>query len=215
MTAILHKRVPTLADALANLGDVPLSRVLSEPAPGTATEEDVVRLHNNENRLAELVDGVLVEKPMGFLESRVALMLGHILQSWLDTNDLGIAVGTDGMMRLARGLVRIPDLSVILWERLPGRQIPTEPIPNLSPDLAVEVLSKSNTASEMGRKVGEYFAAGAHSVWLVDPSARTVTVYSSPNDRRVLAGSALVTAETVLPGFQIPVDEIFSRAGLS
>ena len=75
------------------------------------------------------------------------------------------------MVWLFRGLVRIPDVAFTSWERLPGRRVPPEPIPELAPDLAVEVLSQSNTEAEMTRKRGEYFAAGVRLVWLVDPDA--------------------------------------------
>lgn len=61
--------VTTLEDRLADLGNVPAARVRSEPAPGAATLEDVVRFHNTERRLYELVDRTLVEKAMGWQES--------------------------------------------------------------------------------------------------------------------------------------------------
>jgi Uma2 family endonuclease len=177
--------------------------------------EDVVRLHDTEKRLFELVDGVLVEKPMGFTESRIAALLIQVLGTFAEQQGIGIVTGEAGMMQLARGLVRIPDVSVVLWSRLPNRRLPTQPVPDLSPDLAVEVLSKSNTKAEMDRKIGEYFTAGSLAVWLVDPAARTVIAYSSLDDHQVLSGSAILRAETVLPGFQITIDEIFLRAGLS
>src|SRR5207302_7077409 len=132
---------------------VPLDRIRFRPAPGTAVEQDVIDLNDRENRLFELVEGVLVEKPMGFLESRVAVLLSHVLEGFMEEHDLGIVVGADGMIRIAIGLVRIPDVSVILWDRLPNRRIPREPIPSLTADLAVEVLSVSNTPAEIDRKV--------------------------------------------------------------
>src|SRR3954467_9522345 len=98
MTASPPRR--TMADLLEQLGDVPLHRVLAVPAPGTATEQDVIDIEAREKRLCELVDGVLVEKPMGFYESRVAIVLSHLLENFLDQHDLGIVVGEAGMMRL-------------------------------------------------------------------------------------------------------------------
>ena len=111
--------IKTLADLRRRLGGIPLERIWFHPAPGTATEKDVVEAEERENRLCELVDGTLVEKAVGFEEARVALRLGHLISSYLDQNDLGICVGADGMMRIAPGLVRIPDLSFISWDRLP------------------------------------------------------------------------------------------------
>src|SRR5271165_2906597 len=137
--------IKTLADLRKRLGGVPLERIWFHPAPGTATEKDVIEAEDRENRLCELVDGTLVEKAMGFEESRLAGELLYLVKSYLDQNDLGICVGADGMMRIAPGLVRIPDLSFISWDRLPGRESPRVPIPDLAPDLAVEVLSEGNT----------------------------------------------------------------------
>ena len=205
----------TMTDLLARLGGVPLDRIRFRPAPGTAVEQDVVDLHDRENRLFELVEGVLVEKPMGFLESRVAALLIQVLGAFVEEGGLGIVAGADGMMRLAAGLVRIPDVSVVLWERLPGRQIPREPIPSLAPDLAIEVLSASNTPAEMDRKISEYFAAGSQCVWIVDPVNRSIRTYVSPATSLMLIGDDVVTAESVLPGFRITVSEVFKRAGIS
>jgi Uma2 family endonuclease len=212
--ALQPNKIVTLADLLARLGGVPLDRIRFHPAPGTAVEADVIALHDRENRLCELVEGVLVEKPMGFLEARVAALLIQVLGAFVESAELGIVAGADGMMRISAGLVRIPDVSVILWQRLPDRKIPSEPIPTLAPDLAIEVLSASNTSAEMRRKTEEYFDAGSACVWIVDPARRTVSVYTSALDVSVLQSEGMVTAELVLPGFGITVADIFRRAGL-
>src|SRR5271167_1219347 len=133
--------IKTLADLRQRLGGIPLDRIWFHPAPGTASEKDVILAEARENRLCELVDGTLVEKAVGFEEARLALRLGRLIDVHVDENDLGVCVGSDGMMRIAPGLVRIPDVSFVSWDRLPGRESPREPIPGLAPDLAVEVLS--------------------------------------------------------------------------
>ena len=68
--------IKTLADLRKRLGGIPLDRIWFHPAPGTATEKDVLEVEVRENRLCELVDGTLVEKAMGFEESRLAFELG-------------------------------------------------------------------------------------------------------------------------------------------
>src|SRR6266545_2576136 len=104
-TTTTRPQIETLRDLLDRLGDVPLERIRSCPAPGTATEADVlIRLHG-EKRLCELVDGVLVEKPMGFYESLLAGVLIQLLWNFLAQHPLGIALPPDGTMRLAPGLV--------------------------------------------------------------------------------------------------------------
>lgn len=202
----------TVADLLHRLGDVPASRVLIDPPLGTATEKDVIAAHARDGRLCELVDGVLVEKTMGYDESRLALELAIFLGEYLRRNDLGALAGADGSLRLMPGLVRIPDVSFIVWQRMPSADAPGKPIPDLSPDLAVEVLSESNTPREMDRKLKEYFDAGARLVWYVDPRGRTVTVYTSPDEFTVLDESATLDGADLLPGFTLPLVELFARA---
>jgi Uma2 family endonuclease len=67
-------------------------------------------------------------------------------------------------------------VSFVSWDRLPGHELPAEPIPDPAPDLAVEVLSESDTEGEMKRKLREYFKAGSRLVWLVNPRTRTARV---------------------------------------
>jgi Uma2 family endonuclease len=201
----------TLADLRKRLGDVPLERIRYKPAPGTATEKDVLDVETRENRLCELADGTLVEKAGGFEESRLAVRLCYLMESYLEETDRGICVGEGGMMRIAPGLVRIPDLSFISWDKLPGRESPTDPIPDLAPDLAVEVLSEGNTKGEMARKVREYFDAGAQLVWLIDPRKRTVRVFSSPDRSALVRANQMLDGGDVLPGFAVLVADLLDR----
>lgn len=192
-------------------GAIPPWRVRSDPQPGTATERDVLRIHASEKRLCELVDGILVEKAMGYEESLVAMQISHRLLSFLSRRKLGIVAGEAGMLKLARGLVRIPDVSYVSYDRLPGRRAPRQPIPRLAPNLAVEVLSQSNTRREMEEKLVEYFDAGVEVVWLVDVQKRTVEVFSSPNESAVFKIGQTVSGGTVLPGFRLKVRDLFGQ----
>ncbi|MGO9913858.1 MAG: Uma2 family endonuclease, partial [Isosphaeraceae bacterium] len=171
MVTIAPPTIETLADLLESLGDIPPRRIRMQPLPGTATEADVLAAHSVDKRLCELVEGVLVEKPMGYDESRLAAAIIHALIEFLSLHDLGTVAGEAGMMRLMAGLVRIPDVSFVRWERLP---VKPGPIPAISPDLAVEVLSESNTPKEMERKLREYFENGTQLVWYFDLKSRTV-----------------------------------------
>ncbi len=208
---IAPPEIKNLADLRRRLGGIPLERIWFHPAPGTATEQDVLKAEARENRLCELVDGTLVEKAMGFEESRLAVELLHQIKIYLDQNDLGICVGADGMMRIAPGLVRIPDMSFISWDRLPGRESPREPIPDLAPDLAVEVLSAGNTKAEMARKVREYLEAGAVLVWLIDPKNRTARVVSTTEKSVLVRADQALDGGAVLPGFALPLADLLDR----
>jgi Uma2 family endonuclease len=207
--------IETLADLLEQLGSIAPERVRFRPAPGTATEEDILAIRNSpERRLCELVDGVLVEKAMGLRESYLASVLITILVTFVRPRNLGLVTAPDGTMRLAPGLVRIPDVAFISWDRLPNRRVPTEPIPDLAPDLAVEVLSVGNTPGEMARKRQDYFAAGVHLVWQVEPSTRTVEVFTTLDQSTVLHEDQILEGSTVLPGFTLPLQELFAALDL-
>ncbi|HLN28523.1 MAG TPA: Uma2 family endonuclease [Gemmataceae bacterium] len=205
--------VQTIADLLKRLGDIPPERVRARPYPGTATEQDVIDIEAREGRLCELVDGVLVEKTVGYYEARLATILGYFLEHFLGEHDLGIVLGADGTLRLMPGLVRIPDVCFTSWRKFPQRELPAEPIPDLVPDLAVEVLSEGNTEAEMRRKLGEYFRAGVRLVWLIDPATRTARVHRSPTKKATVPADGTLVGGPVLPGFSLPLTTLFARAG--
>jgi Uma2 family endonuclease len=154
----------------------------------------------------------LVEKAVGYWESRLASVLSYFIERFLETNNLGATAGADGMLKLDAGLVRTPDLSFIAWEQFPDRRTPDAPLPDAYPDLAVEVLSRSNTRREMQRKRREYFAAGTRLVWQADPDKRVVDVYTEPETFTRLDESQSVEGGDVLPGFTLSIRKWFERA---
>ncbi|MEQ1824838.1 MAG: Uma2 family endonuclease [Pirellula sp.] len=204
-------RATTWEDRMNDLGNVPASRVRCEPAPGTATVEDVTRLRDTERRLYELVDRTLVEKAMGWPESFLAGILLQWINNYLDQHRMGVATGPDGMTRLFGDTVRGPDVAFVAWARLPGGRIPKDPVPDLVPNFVVEVLSKGNTYAEMSRKRREYFHAGVELLWMVDHRARTVTVFRSPQDATVFTEGQMLDGGSVLPGWQVDIADLFSR----
>ena len=113
----------------------------------------------------------------------------------------------------APGLVRIPDVSFISWKRLPDRKVPRDPIANLAPDLAVEVISKGNTREEMERKLREYFNASIRLAWYVYPERREIHVYTSPEQHTVVSEAETLEGGDVLPGFQLEPARFFAEPG--
>ena len=202
------RRFATAADWFRALGDVPPERVLFDPWPGTATEADLLRLVERDKQLVELVDGTLVEKPVGFWESRVAANLIAELNAYANDHDLGIVTGADSTLRLAwSGRVRLPDVAYIAKARVPTTY---ESIPTLAPDLAVEVLSPTNTPAEMAQKLKEYFNSGTRLAWYVDPPTRTVAVYHGVGEPTVVLTDAdVLDGGEVVPGFTMPVADLF------
>jgi Uma2 family endonuclease len=212
-TALIHppQTAETVADVVEKLGGIPLERIRAWPPLGTATEEDVLRIEEKENRLFELVDGVLVEKAMGFRESLLAIALARYLGDFVSKQNLGLVVGADGMMRLNPGLVRIPDVAFVSWKRIPGGKVPDAPIPELSPDLAVEILSKGNTPAEMARKRREYFESGVSIVWEIDPETRSAEVFTALQNRVRVSEDQSLDGGNVLLGFSLPLKGLFSE----
>ena len=207
--------VPTLADVLRDLGDVPPHRILWRPTPGTATEADALFYVDREpKRLVELVDGNLVEKAMGYREAMLASWIATCLNNFVVPRRLGFVAGADGLMRLRPGLLCVPDVSFVARASLPSPAAHRAPIADFAPDLAVEVVSDSNTRAEIARKRREYFAAGTRRVWVVDPRTSTVTVSTDAGTHVEFPLGTTLDGGDLLPGFALPVAELFGYLDL-
>lgn len=146
---------------------------------------------------------------MGFQESQIAVLLASAIASFAAKYNLGVVTGEGGMILFPGNQVRIPDVAFISWARFPGGEIPDDPAPEIVPDLAIEVLSRSNSSGEMSRKLREYFKAGVRLVWYVDPVAKSVTVYTSPSRHKTVPLEGVLDGGVVLPGFSLPVRDLF------
>lgn len=104
--------------------------------------------------------------------------------------------------------VRGPDIAFLAKRRLPPEGVPVGFWPG-APDLAVEIVSPSNRAGEIQEKVLEYLAAGAHLVWVVDPSTQSVATYRSREKIRILTADNTLEGSDVLPGFRLSLSELF------
>lgn len=201
--------VLTVCDVAELFGNIPAWRIRNVPAPGTATEGDVIEIEAREDRLCELVEGVLVEKTVGYEESCLTVELIALIHNFVKARKLGKVSGPDGMMRLFPGLVRIPDIAFASSKRYSKRR-GSRKMPQLVPDLAIEVLSEDNTPKEMSRKLDDYFEAGVRLVWFVDPRKRTVEVFTGRESSKLLLETQTLTGGKVLPGFSVPLKELFA-----
>lgn len=200
----------TLADLLYALGGISPARVLLRPPPGTATEDDALTLLEGEfRRRVELIDGTLVEKCLGFRESLLAGWLASLLNMHVAPRKFGLVGGSSLPVRLIGSQLRLPDVSYFPWTQIPPGFLAAR-IGTVSPALAVEVLSVSNTREEMERKRREYFASGTQLVWIVDPRTETVAIYTDATAHTTLTTADTLTGGAVLPGFSVPVTELFS-----
>jgi Uma2 family endonuclease len=178
---------------------------LSTPADASGVPDDT---------LYEVIDGRVVEKPwMGAFETWMASRLIEWLHSSADVRRIGQVV-SEILFKLesTSRQRRRPDLAFLSYDRWPrGRPAPRGEFWEVVPDLAVEVVSPSNTAADVVKKLGEYFRAGVRLVWVIYPEERLIYAYRSPTDVRILGPGDDLDGEPVLPGVSLPVRELFGE----
>jgi Uma2 family endonuclease len=159
----------------------------------------------------ELQAGMLVSEPCpGFRHGRVMAVVAELLSAHVRRNRLGVVLAGDSGFILARqpDTVRGPDVAFVSNESY-ERCGDTVKAFSGAPDLAVEVLSPSNTPAGIRAKVADYLAAGTRRVWVVDSETRSVTVYASLLSPHVVGEDELLEGDDVIPGFRVRVGEFF------
>ena len=160
---------------------------------------------------AELVRGELrVTPPPGAPHGAAATNLVLLLGVHVNANRLGRVFGDSFGYILTQlpQTVRVPDLSFVQADRLPPEGIGPGLL-RFAPDLAVEVLSPSESASELEEKLADYTAAGTRLIWVVDPARRTVMILAPAQPVRWLQEADVLDGGEVVPGFSCKVAEIF------
>ena len=203
------KRFATAADWWATMAGVPMERIVFKVPPGTATPGHVILVAQGMNKICELVHGTLVEKAMGTRESQMGVIVASMLLVFVRAKRLGVVTGEAGGYRILPDQVRYPDVAFVSNDRLTDGKLPNEAIATVVPDLAVEILSESNTRREMENKLRDYFTAGVRLVWYIDPLTRTVDVFTSPLDIQRLGEAGTLTGGNVLPGFEAKVADFY------
>lgn len=159
----------------------------------------------------ELVHGEFVSEPTpGGRHGRVAANLVQDIGAHVRAHRLGVVLTCDTGFVLHRepDTVRAPDVALVTLERYRAFDDETSALPG-PPDLAIEVLSPSDTAARMHAKVADYLAAGTSLVWVVDPDRRQVLCYRDLLAPQTRAASDELSAEDLLPGLCLPVADIF------
>ena len=174
------------------------------------TLEEFERLADEDPYKLELTRGRLVrEPPPGAPHGWLVRRLFRSLDKHVEEHGLGIVINETGfLLSVDPPTVRGPDLAVIKAENLPREGLP-EGWWTTAPDLAVEVLSPSNSAIEMQEKVFDYLAAGTSLVWVVDPHNGTVSVYGPGHESRLLTIGNDLEGGNVVPGFRIALANLF------
>jgi Uma2 family endonuclease len=161
----------------------------------------------------ELVRGRLVrEPPAGYEHGRLGSRLLLRVARHVEERALGETLGSETGFILFEDppTVRAPDVAFVSAGRVPDAGSRAG-FARLAPDLAVEVVSPSNRLSEIQDKALDYLAAGSRLVWVLEPEGKRVVVYRTREDIRILMEGDVLDGEDVLPGFSVPVAELFAR----
>ena len=176
------------------------------------TAEDLWDMESDEPW--ELWEGELREVPgAGGEASSLAHWIGVSISLFVRPRRLGMVTGADGTYILARDpdTVLVPDVAFVRWEHLPGGVRPQCYIP-VPPDLVVEVRSPWDKPGDIAKKLALYGRAGVPLVWWVHPARRIVAVYRDGQLKAELGEGDELDGGDVLPGFRLPVAEIFAEA---
>jgi len=177
-----------------------------EPTTEQWTEAQIMRLPDVPGKY-ELVEGELVVVAAGYEHEKVIYRLTKNIGNFVDDHNLGEVFGSNLGYWMLNGNFRSPDVSFVAKDRLAGMIRDRKGFLHGAPDLAIEVLSPSNTVSAMETKVAEYFKNGSRLVWLVVPDDRCVTVLRSDGSERTVTDT--LTGEDIVPGFSVELAELF------
>ena len=159
----------------------------------------------------EVVNGVRKElSRMGAFENLLASELAKLLGVFADERGLGwVTTETLFVLDAAKNLQRRPDVAFVSLERGRAHPVRRTNAWDVVPDLAVEVVSPTNTAEEIVGKIVEYFLAGVRAVWVIFPDSQQVYSYSSPKLVTILERGEAISGGDVLPGFSLPIAKLF------
>lgn len=174
------------------------------------TAEDLLRMPDDGLR-RELVEGeVRTMTPAGNVHGRIAIRVAARLFQHVEANDLGVVLAAETGFKIASDpdTVRAPDVAFVLRERVEAAGDLEGYWPG-APDLAVEVVSPNDAYAEVEEKVADWLAAGTGMVVVVNPRGRTATVRLSVKDITVLGEGDVLDGGNVVPGWTLPVADIF------
>lgn len=172
--------------------------------------DDFVRflaLAENADRRVELIDGEIVEMPGNWLPSKLALVIAAALLSFIRSRKLGEVTGADAGF-IINGHVIAPDVAFVAADK--AGALPAEGFTPFPPDLAIEVVSPSDKQPAIRRKLALYAEAGV-TVWMVYPARQVVELWSADQPVEIVGAGGVIDGGALLPGFTLPVDDIFTQ----
>ena len=161
----------------------------------------------------ELIDGMLVERDMGTMSSWVGSELYALLRDYCRTHRFGWAFHADAGFECfgGRRTVRYPDVAVVRFGRLMGEQLPDGHI-DIAPDFVAEVVSPNDVVEDLEVKILDYRRAGVRLIWVIFPALRTARVHRGDRTVTDVVADEVLTGESVLPGFQVRLADLFPPA---
>lgn len=177
----------------------------------TSLEQDRLQGLTDDEKLYEVVGGQRVElEPMGAYEVGLAAVLWESLAPFARSNKLGLVVSEMlFVLDAEQDLKRRPDLAFVSYDRWPDSTISRAEAWDTVPDLAVEIISRSNSAEAVDDKIVEYFRAGARQVWVLYPDSGRVYVYRSATDVKIIERDNELDGGDLLPGFRLQIQSLF------
>ena len=158
----------------------------------------------------ELVDGKPVDMDGSFRRGRIVSKLGSLILAYVENAGLPLDAGIATGFQMSPHTMRFPDVHVTDWARMAAYDEDTDVFPRFAPDVAIEVVSSSNTTPALARKTAEYFANGARAVWIADPGPRTVAVRRPGMPDQIYQVDDMLYGDPEIPGFACRVSEIFA-----
>lgn len=176
------------------------------------TDEELIALPDDEGQRYELWDGeLIIMSPASLRHEEISFRLLLALGNFADQHRAGQVYGGNAGFRLDRRTMYAPDVSFVSKERWRVIRYDPDKYANAAPDLAVEVLSPSDTIRQTESKIADYFAYGTCLAWLVNPRRLQVRVYHRPGEHLLLEGSAAeLDGGDVLPGFKYSLGRLFT-----
>ncbi|HLI86086.1 MAG TPA: Uma2 family endonuclease [Bryobacteraceae bacterium] len=178
------------------------------PSKTLLTAEEFDNYPFEEDKRYELDEGELIEMTRpAYWHNEVLEKLQFALGSYLRQTRVGILLISENLYALSALTRRTPDVAVILGDR--RAELRNAKVIHIIPEIVVEVLSPNETTRTIHRKLKQYFAAGVKEVWLVDPEAREAEIWAGPTLPESAFTEADVLVSALLPGFALPLKELF------
>ncbi len=180
------------------------------------TEDDLIRL-DSQGKFYEVANGELVSmSPVGYEHSELTFHVAKLLDTIVRDRKLGYVHPDNLIYVLARNeaegleVARIPDVSFIRRGRFPKDFDRKRPFPG-APDLAIEIISPSETETVTLAKVRDYLRCGSEEVWVLFPDAKEVYQYrsSDPKTIRIYTGDDVIDTQSLFPGLTLKTSALF------